>query len=76
MPSPDQHAYRKVTQSFKGYFLSMRGTTKTGKIVIGHIEHFVEIFRTNKVVVRNNAFDGRDDEFLFEPGLQFAQVIL
>ena len=66
----------QVTQSLKRHFFSMAGTSQTGKVLMGNVEHLVEILRADKVLVGHDAFDGGDDELVLDACLEFFQVIL
>ena len=52
----------------------MGGTSDTSQIIIGHIEYLMEILRADEVLVGHDTFDGSDDEFVANAGLQFLEV--
>ena len=66
----------QVAQSLKSHFLGMAGASQTGQVLMGYVEHLVEILRADKVFVRHDAFDGSDDKLVLDARLELLQVIL
>ena len=69
-------AYSEVGETFERNFLSMRRSTDTCEIVVGHVIHLMEIFRAHKILVGHDALDGSDDKLVANPRLEFLEMVL
>ena len=66
----------EVAQSFERHLLGMGGSANTGEVLVGYVIDLMKVFRADKVLIRHDTLDGRDDKLVADACLELLQVAL